>query len=152
MADRYFNPFQGIDVYVPSEYHEDMLRYSQREQRATIDHSPFPRMVDMWFLSMCVAAREGLQPAEVGKYKTTKIIDGSIFGSDPWRVDTLMLLAIATTGSVDVVSEPRRIMAIANGLAIAGMPKLLEMLKDGAGEPIWNLSEEVDKLLRRKAA
>lgn len=152
MADRYFNPFQGIDVSVPTEYHEDMSRYSQREGRAVIDHSPFPRMVDMWFLAVCTAARQGLEPAEAGKYKTVKIIDGSIFGSDPWRVDTLMLLAIAHTGTVDIVAEPRKIMTLANGLAVAGMPKVIEMLKEGAGEPIWNLSDSVDKVLRGRGS
>lgn len=63
-----------------------------------------------------------------------------------------MLLAIGTTGDVQIVSEPRRIMALANGLAVAGLPKVIEMLKDGEGDPIWNLSDAVDELLRKKAA
>src|SRR5712692_5804183 len=104
MADRYFNPFQGIDVSIPVEFHEDITRYSQREGKPIIDQSPFPRMVDMWFLAVCIAARDKLQPADIGKYETKKIIEGSIFSSDPWRVHTLMLIAIAQTGSVDIVS------------------------------------------------
>lgn len=150
MADRYFNPFQGIDVSIPIEYHDDISRYSQREGRAIIDQSPFPRMVDMWFLAVCIAARLGLEPADTSKYETRKIIEGSIFGSDPWRVHTLMLVAIAYTGGVDIVSEPRRMMAIANGLAVAGLPKVLEMLKDGDGDPIWNLSGAVEVLITPK--
>lgn len=150
MADRYFNPFQGIDVSIPIEYHDDISRYSQREGRAIIDQSPFPRMVDMWFLAVCIAAHLGLEPADTSKYETRKIIEGSIFGSDPWRVHTLMLVAIAYTGGVDIVSEPRRMMAIANGLAVAGLPKVLEMLKDGDGDPIWNLSGAVEVLITPK--
>src|SRR5690242_19344542 len=111
MADRYFNPFQGIDVSVPVEFHQDISRYSQREGGAIIDESPFPRMVDMWFLAACVAAREGLEPADLGKCETKKIIEGSIFSGDPWRVHTLMLIAIAHSGSIDIISEPRRMMA-----------------------------------------
>lgn len=152
MAERYFNPFAGIDVSVPIEFHDDISRYSQREGRAIIDQSPFPRMVDMWFLAVCTAARLGLEPADTSKYETRKIIEGSIFGSDPWRVHTLMLVAIAHTGGVDIVSEPRRMMAIANGLAVAGLPKVLEMLKDGDGDPIWNLSGSVELLITPKRA
>lgn len=151
MADRYFNPFQGIDVHVPQEYHEDLVRYCQRDSKATIDSSPFPRMVDMWFLAVCVAAREGMAPLDSSQYETRKIIEGSIFGSDPWRVDALMLLAIAHKGTVDIVAEPRQMMALANGLAIAGMPRVIEMLQEGGGEPIWNLSDALDRTIRQSA-
>lgn len=149
MADRYYNPFQSIDINVPVEYRDDFARYSQTSGGAVIDQSPFPRMVDLWFLAVCVAARLGLKPADPGKYETYKIIDGSIFGNDPWRVHVLMLLAIAQTDSIDIVSEPRRMMAVANGLAISGLGKVMEMLKDGEGDPIWNISEAVEELLRK---
>ena len=58
MADRYFNPFQAIDINVPVEFHEAFTRYCQRSANAVIDQSPFPRMVDLWFLSVCVASRD----------------------------------------------------------------------------------------------
>ena len=152
MADRYFNPFQGIDVNVPVEFHEEFERYCQRRADAVIDQSPFPRMVDLWFLSVCIAGRLGLEPGDITKFDTRKIIDGSIFGSDPWRVHTLMLIAIGKSGDVQIVAEPRKMMALANGLALAGLPKVIDMLKDGEAEPIWNLSDAVDDLLRKESA
>ena len=153
MADRYFNPFQAIDINVPVEFHDAFTRYCQRSSAAAvIDQCPFPRMVDLWFLSICVAARLGLEPADIAKYDTRKIIEGSIFGSDPWRVHMLMLIAIGKTGDVQIVSEPRKMMTLASGLAVAGLPKVIEMLKDGDAEPIWNLSDGVDGLLRREKA
>lgn len=152
MADRYFNPFQAIDINVPVDLHEAFTRYCQTGGNAVIDQSPFPRMVDLWFLAVCVAARLGLEPADISKYDTKKIIDGSIFGSDPWRVQTLMLLAIGHSGDVQIVSEPRRMMALANGLAVAGLPKVIEMLKDGEADPIWNISDALDGMLRKTAA
>lgn len=152
MADRYYNPFQAIDINVPVEFHEAFTRYCQRSADAVIDQSPFPRMVDLWFLSVCVAARLGLEPADTSKYDTRKIIDGSIFSNDPWRVHMLMLIAIGKTGDVHIVSEPRKMMALAHGLAVAGLPKVIEMLKDGEAEPIWNLSDAVDSLLRKEKA
>ena len=149
MAERYYNPFQGIDISVPVEYREDFGRFCQTGTggRAMVGQSPFPRMVDLWFLAVCVAARTGLRPADVSKLETYKIIEGSIFASDPWRIHALMLIAISETGQVDVVSEPRRMLAIANGLAVAGLPKVIEMLKDGTDEPIWNLSDSLQATL-----
>ena len=115
---------------------------------ADLDFNPF----HLWFLSVCVAARLNLEPVDIAKYETKKIIDGAIFGSDPWRVHTLMLLAIGKTGDVQIVSEPRRMMAVASGLAIAGLPKVIEMLRDGDADPIWNLSDAIDSLLRSQKA
>ena len=150
MADRYFNPFQAIDINVPVEFHEAFTRYCQRSANAIIDQSPFPRMVDLWFLSVCVAARLGLEPDDIRKHDTRKIIDGSIFGSDPWRVHVLMLIAIGKTGDVNIVSKPGDIIKLANDLAVAGLPKVIEMLKDGDDVPIWNLSESIDEILRKR--
>lgn len=152
MAERYFNPFQTIDINVPVEFHETFTRYCQRSADAVIDQSPFPRMVDLWFLSVCVAAHLDLEPANTTKYDTRKIIDGSIFSGDPWRVHTLMLIAIGQSGDVEIVSKPREMMTLASGLAIAGLPKVIEMLKDGDAEPIWNLSDAVDSLLKENYA
>lgn len=152
MADRYYNPFQAIDINVPVDLHEAFTRYCQTGGNAIIDQSPFPRMVDLWFLSVCVAARLDLEPVDIGNSDTKKIIDGSIFGSDPWRVHTLMLVAIGKTGDVNIVSEPRKMMTLANGLAVAGIAKVIEMLKDGDAEPIWNISDAIDSLLRIRNA
>ena len=146
MADRYFNPFQAIDINVPIEFHDTFSRYSQTGGNAVIDQSPFPRMVDLWFLAVCIAARLDLKPEDINKYETKKIIDGSIFGSDPWRVHTLMLIAIGKTGDVQIVSKPRKMISLANGLAVAGLPKVVEMLKDGDADPIWNLSDALVSL------
>ena len=154
MVDRCFNPFQAIDINVPVEFHEAFIRYCQGSAGTVIDQNPFPRMVDLWFLSVCVAARFGLEPIDISKYNnnTKKIIDGSIFSSDPWRVHTLMLIAIGKTGDVQIVSEPRKIISLASGLAVSGLPKVIEMLKNGDSEPIWNLSEAIGDLLRKKTS
>ena len=110
-------------------------------------------MIDLWFLSVCVAARLELEPMDIRQYEDrTKIIDGTIFGSDPWRVHTLMLIAIGKTDDVQIVSEPGKMMALASGLAVAGLPRVIEMLSEGEAEPIWNLSDAIDEMLRTKVA
>jgi len=63
-----------------------------------------------------------------------------------------MLLAIGYQGDVDIVREPRKMMALASGLAVAGLPKVIEMLSEGSAEPIWNLSEALVQLLDAKVS
>lgn len=149
MAERYYNPFQGIDISVPDEYRDTFARYCRTGGRSNINDSPFPRMVDLWFLSICIAVRFGMEPTDLGKSVTYKIIEGSIFANDPLRIYALMLIAIKKTGSLEIVSEPRQVMNLANGLAVAGLPKVVEMLQHGDAEPIWNISDALDNLIRK---
>ena len=141
------NPFQAIDISVPAADHETYTRYCNRGSVARGDDSPFPRMVDLWFFAVCLAVRLGLKPQEVAG-KTTKIIDGSIFASDPWRVHSLLLISIAQTDDVNIVSEPTRMMNLANGLAAAGLPRVVDMLNEGSAEAIWNLSDATARFLQ----
>jgi hypothetical protein len=151
MSSRYFNPFQGLDVRVPNHFREAFGRYCQTHSedggKSSLLHSPFPRMVDMWFLAVCLGAQAG-KPADYELKDTYKIIDASILSTDPWRIDALVLLAIGHTNSVDVIRQPRDVLAIASGFAVAGLDRLLEMLTDGDSEPVWNLSDELDRLLK----
>lgn len=150
MAERYYNPFQGMDISVPEEFRDTFARFCRTGGKSSIDQSPFPRMVDLWFLSICLAVRLGFEPADLGNTDNYKIIEGSIFGNDPLRIHALMLIAIKQTGDVNIVSEPRQVMALANGLAVAGLPKVTEMLQDGEAEPIWNVSDALDEIIRNK--
>lgn len=152
MTQRYHNPFAGIDLVAPVEQRDVYDRYTQSGGRAVIDQSPFPRMVDLWFAGFCLAARKQLEPVDLSGRDTFKFIDGSIFDRDSWRVQAVMLIAISVDDNVEVAGEPRRIIAIANGLAAAGLPYIVDMLKDGDQDAIWNLSESLDGILRSSAA
>jgi hypothetical protein len=152
MSSKYFNPFQGQDIRVPNLFRDDFGRYCQTHSedgsKSTVLHSPFPRMVDMWFLAACLGAQEG-KLADYDLKDTYKIIDASILSSDPWRIDALVLMAISHTKRADVVKDPREILHLASRFAVTGMPKLLQMLKEGDSDPVWNLSDELDRLLRK---
>ena len=58
-----------------------------------------------------------------------------------------MLVAIAMEDDVAVVERPNRMMAIANGLAAAGVPHVVEMLQSGEQTPIWALTDAVESIL-----
>jgi len=153
MTERYYNPFQSIDINLPDEYRVILDTYCQtgkEAKRLIIDKTPFPRMVDMWFLSLVIAARKKLKPIELNKKKTYKIIDGVIFSSDPWRINMIMLLCIGLKDDIEIVNNPREMMKIANGLAVAGLPHLIDMLKDQKTEPVWNLSYAIEEILKKQ--
>lgn len=152
MTQRYHNSFASIDLVAPVEQRDVYDRYTQSGGRAVIDQSPFPRMVDLWFAGLCISARKQLEPVDLSGRGTFKFIDGSVFDRDSWRVQAVMLMAIAVDDNVDIAAEPRRMIAIANGLAAAGVPYIVDMLKDGDQDAIWNLSEALDDTLRKGAA
>ncbi len=58
-----------------------------------------------------------------------------------------MLVAIALEDDVAVVERPNRIMAIANGLAAAGVPHVVELLQSGEQLPIWNLTDAFETMV-----
>jgi len=149
MTQRYHNPFAGLALIAPVEQQDLYYRYCYKDSRAVIDQAPFQRMVDFWFAGLALAARKGLPLVDLSKQKTFKFIDGYIFDRDSWRIQVVMLIAIATEDSVEIVGESRRMMAIANGLAAAGIPHVVDMLRDGDQAPIWNLSEALDNILKK---
>ena len=151
MAQQYYNPFANINLIVPIEQHDFYNQYCQTGRRASVDQSPFPRMVDFWFAGLSLAARKQLKPVDLANYETVIIIEGAIFDRDSWRVPVVMLIAIAVEDNVEVVEDPHRMMAIANGLAAAGVPHIVEMLQQDRNlDPILNLSDSLYEILEEK--
>ena len=74
--------------------------------------------------------------------------NGSIFdGVDSWRIHAIMLVAIEIENDERVVTDANKMLEIANGLAAAGIPYIVEMLQDGGQAPIWNLSDALEEEL-----
>ncbi|MDE0315858.1 MAG: hypothetical protein OXM61_13210 [Candidatus Poribacteria bacterium] len=150
MTEQYHNPFANMDLIAPIEHRDFYDWYCQTGGNTTVDQSPFPRMVDFWFSGLSLAAHRQLKPIDLVRQETFKFIEGSIFDRDSWRIQAVMLIAIAVEDDVKIVGEPRRMMTIANGLAASGIPHIVEMLREGNQDPIWNLSDAIDEILREK--
>ena len=153
---RYHNPFEIIPLVAPEAQREYYNTYCQTGTgRGSVDHIPFPRMVDLWFAGFSLAARRANPPVDLSDASTFEFIKGSVFhrdSRDSWRIQTIMLVAIAVTGDVDVLPDRHRVMAIANGLAAAGVPHIVDMLSDGGEDPIWNLSEALERVLKETSS
>ena len=146
LADR--NPFTNSSLLYPVDQRPDYVHFCRTENTSSRRNSPFRRRVDMWMASMCLAARRGLSPVDLSKQETVPFIEGRIFDGDPWRIEAIMMTALAIEKSIDVVSDTAKMIRIANGLAAAGAPLIVEMLTDGSDSPIWNLSRSLEEELQ----
>ena len=144
------NAFATTDIELPEKYREYFHAYCLTRTEGSQNNpedSPFPRMVDMWFLALCIAVKEDLKPEFNSTGKTYKAIPGVVFGSDSWRSNALMLLAIAHTGDVEITDKPHEMMRIANGYALAGLPRLIGILNEREGDTaIDYLSDFVEEM------
>ena len=147
------NVFGNTEINLPMRYQEYFRRYCLTRaegSRNNPEDSPFPRMVDMWFLALCLAIKEELPPAQEVGGETYKAIEGAVFGSDPWRSNALMLLAIAKTGDIHVATDPNQMMRIANSYALAGLPRLISMLEERGNDTALDfLSDELEMILKK---
>jgi len=141
------NPYANLELKIPARFSEDFKRYTSRfkTEEGTIkdiDRSPFDRYVDFWWVAIGVGVAEG----RISKPDNSeKFVTGVVLSQDPWRITHLELLAIAHTGSTDVLSKPGEVIEIANGYAATGVPILVEILLKKS-EPIWDVSNHLKKI------
>lgn len=148
---RYHNPYQTTELRAPKIYEEEIRRYTLRIMEGGKKYpskSPFPRMVDIWFLALCLGSlKNPARRKKLSQKETFKFIEGTIFQSDAWRVDLISLLVVAYSEDVKILEDPKKVIQLCNELAAIGFPEVFEMLESGKSEPIWNISDEIFLLL-----
>ena len=138
MTQKYFNHFARSNLLYPADQREYYLTYCNER---TSDRQPFALQLDLWFAGFSLAVGRGLKPVNLSGRQPVHFADGTTLDRDSWRVQAIMLAAIAVEKSAEVAINPNRMIAIANGLAAAGVPHIVDMLTDGKDDAIWNLSE-----------
>lgn len=144
------NPFLNAEINAPNELQEYFQRYSQTTGASTVDEydrKPFPRMVDFWFLAIGIAVKKGLKPVELAGVSTYKAAEGAAISSPEWRIHALKLIAIGQSGDPAIITDGRAMMRIANGLAFAGMPHLIEILEENLDGEAFGLCDSLVDLL-----
>ena len=84
MNQQYNNPFQNMQIISLKTQREDYDEYCQSgKSRVSVERSPFPRKVDLWFAGLSLAALKNLEPIDLKKKKkkTVDIISGDIFNT-----------------------------------------------------------------------
>ncbi len=100
----------------------------------------------MFLLSM----KAGLRAKEMAALTWAMVTDAA--GQIAEAIHLQNRASKGTTGGRTIPMHPDLQDALASGLAVAGLPKVIEMLKDGEGEPIWNISDAIDAVLRKQKA
>jgi hypothetical protein len=147
------NPYVNLELKIPKRYFEDIEKYTSRFKSEDgsakdIDRSPFDLYVDFWWVAICVGVCEG-RVSDTEDLK--KFVTGVVLSQDPWRITHLELLAIAHTGSADVIGRPGEVIEIANVYAATGVPILVEILLKKS-EPIWDISNYLKNLAESQQA
>ena len=118
------NPYASQDLFVPKAFHDSYERYSKigRSEGKDLDGAPFPRMIDMWWVALCLGVREDIR-TPLGD--TVKFADGAILGSDPWRIAHLGVLALHLSGE-EALDHPGEIIRMSCEYAATGAKQLIE--------------------------
>lgn len=149
MTQRYHNPFSATRLEYPTGQKPHYDKYVARSSGRSVDNSPFPRMIDLWWTGLSLAVRNELEPIDLSKAQTARFEFGSILDGDPWRIHFLRLIAMQRRGP-EILTNPPEIVSLANGLAAAGVPGIVEMLTDGDQLPAWNFMRAMENLLSEK--
>jgi len=142
------NPFQNLELRIPEAYREEVGRFCQTQPEGGTkpppDDSPFERQIDIWFLAVCIGARKGKRTQIIRPHR---FITGELLSRDPYRIESLELLAVSYTDDPWILERPSEIMDLANELAATGLVEIIDMLKGGSAKPIWNLTDNLTELL-----
>lgn len=113
------NPFATTDLYVADEVHGVITDNVHRNDA----RRPFRRQIDAWWLALLIGLQNGEHRPLTGK--TVKFMDGTIFGSDPWRITHLELLGLSWFGP-EGLDRPHDIVSRASEYANAGFDWVVE--------------------------
>lgn len=146
-----YMPFPNAELRIPADYEDQIERYTRSRpsggDRPDPEDAPFPRQVDMWFLAVCLGAINEARVALPANL-SHKFNTASVFETDPPRIELLELLAIAASGDPYIISDPKKVIDLANEFAAGGLPLVLEMLDSGHSNAMDNLSGQIQRLLR----
>jgi hypothetical protein len=133
------NPFDRSELFIAKEYHPAIVGAVDRAD----ENKAFRRQIDAWWLALAIGVQRDHRREFSGE--RTKIIDGTIFGSDPWRITHLQLLGLVWFGP-DALDHPGDIIAAANEYANGGLDWIAETV-DGAGNRTLAIFNRIEELL-----
>jgi hypothetical protein len=98
----------------------------------SIEEAPFRRMYDFWFASVLWAEHADMEP--ISGSKTEKFIAAGPTPADAkldsWMLELLLLIAVRRLEpDVNTLPEPGDVFKLANELAAAGAPRLIDEIE-----------------------
>jgi len=140
-----FNPFQATALRLPKALQPEITELIQRKTGLDVEDSPFPRAVDFWFLSACVAIANGTAQQTGEGAKGWKFNEGTVLRDSRTRIELMELAGIGILGDAEVVKTPEVIGNLFNDCAALGAPVLLKTVASGKDTPLRNLIKDLAK-------
>lgn len=139
------NPFASYQLEIPKKYQDSVQKYARTAgKNDSLEHAPFARQVDVWFLSFLVAVNNGLEP--VKEKDTYNATPASILDRDPYRISLIQLCALGITKDLEILKEPRKTFDYALQMANAGFPKLFQILNNEDDTPLMSMIEALEEM------
>lgn len=139
------NPFISYSIDIPNKYHDTVKKYCRSSgQQSNPEFAPFERQVDFWFTAFLIAVNKKLAPVkETDNYYAT---NASVFNNDLDRIGLMQLSVLGITKDFEKLANHRWVFDYCIGLANAGIPYLIEILKDPDERPLWAILEEFESI------
>lgn len=127
--------FAGIRIYVEKNIAHPIYEALVSGSGKCADDYPFSTMKDLFLISACFGAKHNIYLELQSK---RDIFSGEIFNSQT-DVPVLASLAFKRTKNLDVISNPKEVIEIAQCWANGGIQKLRdELLKNPGLSPLLN--------------
>jgi hypothetical protein len=141
------NPFASFEIHIPKKYQETVKQFCRTSSRDTPESVPFERQVDFWFMAFLIAVNKQLEPVkELDTYNATV---ASILSTDIKRVSYMQLTVLGITEKFEILADHRAVFNFCLELANAGMPHLIQVLRDPDDRPLWSILSEIDNLTKK---
>lgn len=142
-----YNPFANYQIAIPKKYSDEVKKFCrQASNDMTEEYTPFNRQVDFWYFAFLYALKEKLLPEAIPGNDMSNITAASILNN--FHVIHIQMAYLATCLDIEKLDEPREIFTYVSNLANAGIPYVLQILKDSEeGKPLFNILDTIEELV-----
>lgn len=142
------NPFAAFNIEIPNKYRDSVIKHCRSNKTTdTIEFCPFERQIDFWFVAFLFAVNKRLLPEkETDTYNATA---AHILSTDDNRISLMQISFLGLTKDISKLSDAKYVFDYCSGLANAGMPHLIQILKDEDNRPLWSVLEEIESITKK---
>lgn len=142
------NPFASFNVEIPRQYAEQVKSYCKTgSNQDSLEFAPFDRQVDMWYFAFLYALKKQLSPKQ--EKDASNVTFASILSTDSSRIAYIQLAYLGYYNSIEDLSNHRKVFNFAQEMANAGLPYIINLLKNDEQRPIWNCLDEIEALSKK---
>lgn len=142
-----YNPFASYQIGIPKKFSDEVKKFcKQGGNDMGGEYAPFNRQVDFWYFAFLYALQEKLTPEAIPSGEMTNITAASILSN--FHIIHIQMAYLATCLDIEKLDEPREMFTYVSNLANAGIPYVLQILKDSEeGKPLFNILDTIEEYI-----